>query len=549
MKKYLSYILAGLLLFAFTVPAESFQRVPYRRAQGPVAGTTIGVAGGQGFGVGVCPQSILPAGMTPLPGCSIKGSETYGNYRYRDGSICVFIPRFYYKITAGAGTAIDIKGTDTYANEAAANADGYAIHRAFIDGGIEQQGFFVDKYENSKNAWGTGYIASSIKNGLPLSTASTHNPIYSATPGVGLTAATANAYYDTLTVAHARDGVNGAVNASSIWHVQSRFQWSALAMLSLAHGQAATSTAWNAWYHATYNYPLGLNNNNLSNADVDVAGLVYTWDNYAANNSGKAGSGVPFNKTTHNGQACGVADMNGNMYEINIGMTCIAATMAVTGASQGNPCVITVASTAALTTGDWIMITAVVGMTQLNDKMYKITVVDGTTFSLDNIDSTGYTAWSSAGTITYGKWYAAKEATAMKTFTSGNSGATDHWGATGVAALMTQMTMSAMPFEPGGAFAQRYGSSTNQVLDEATSGDGWILTGLGLPQDAAGIDATGTNQFGKDYFYQYVRNEMCVLSGGYWTTGSSAGVWNVGWNNYRTYSSSYAGFRCACVPE
>ena len=549
MKKFFSYILVGLLVFAFTVPAESFQRIPYRRAQGPVAGTTIGVAGGQGFGVGVCPQNILPSGMTPLPGCAIKGSETYGNYRYRDGSICVYIPRFYYKITAGAGTVIDIKGTDTYADEAAANADGYAIHRAFIDGGVEQQGFFVDKYENSKNTWGTGYIASSIKNGLPLSAASTHNPIYSATPGVGLTACAGNYYYETINAAHARDGVNGAINASSIWHVQSRFQWSALAMLSLAHGQAATSTAWNAWYNATYNYPLGLNSNNLSNADVDVAGLVYTWDGYADNNSGKTGSGIPFNKTTHNGQACGVADMNGNMYEINIGMTCIASTMAITGASQANPCVITVASTAALTTGDWIMITAVVGMTQLNDKLYKITVIGGTTFSLDGIDSTGYTAWSSAGTITYGKWYAANESTAMKTFTSGNSGATDHWGATGVAALMTQMTMSAMPFEPGGSFAQQYGSSTNQVLNEATSGDGWILTGLGLPQDVNAIDTTGTNQFGKDGFSQYIRNEMCLLSGLAWGDVSRAGVWSVGWSSARTSSGNYVGLRCALYPE
>lgn len=31
------------------------------------------------------------------------------------------------------------------------------------------------------------------------------------------------------------------------------------------------------------------------------------------------GSGVPFAKTTHNGQACGVADLNGNMWEVASG--------------------------------------------------------------------------------------------------------------------------------------------------------------------------------------------------------------------------------------
>jgi hypothetical protein len=540
MKKRLLFFILGMFLLAGTGNAFQIVQGPNR---GKVAAHPIGVAGTMGFGVGTCPVALLPPGMIPMVGTYQPGHSNYGNYNYNGVAQCVFIPRFYYKITAGAGTAIDIKGTDTYANEAAANAADYAIHRAFIDGGIEQVGFFVDKFENSKVAWGTGYIAGSKKNGLPISTASTHNSI------ADLTACTVNQYYEAINAAHARDGVNGAVNALSIWHVQSRFQWSALAMLSLAHGQAVTDTTWAAWYNATYNYPLGLNNNNLANADVDVSGLVYTWDNFAATSSGKAGSGVPFNKTTHNGQACGVADLNGNMYEINIGMTCIASTMAITGASQADPCVITVADTSALTTGDWIMITVVVGMTELNNKMYKITVINGTTFSLDGIDSSGYTAWDSAGTITYGNWYAANESTAMKTFTSSDLGATDHWGATGVAALMTEMTMSAMPFESGGAFVQRYGSSTNQVLDEATSGDGWILTGLGLPQDSDAIDTTGTNQFGKDYFYQYVRDKLCVLSGGLWNYGSFAGVWHVVWSYYRSVSVYGVGFRLACVPE
>jgi len=528
MKRLFTFAIALVAFVGLAWNADATYK-PYGHT--PVGVADIGTPGEAGFGVGICPPQLLPAGMLPMDGHQIPTHPNYGNYQYKDGSVVVFIPRFYYKITAGAGTATAIASIYDYPNEVAANAAGYAIHRAFIDGGIEQTGFFVDKYENSKNAWGTGYIASSIKNGLPISTHADHNPI------ADLTACTTNAYFETIDAAHARDGVDGAVNASSIWHVQSRFQWAALATLSLAHGQAATHTAYCAWYDATYNYPLGLNNNNLANADVDVAGLVYTSDGYS--NAGKTGSGVPFNKTTHNGQACGVVDMNGNMYEINIGMTCIASTMAITGASQADPCVITVASTAALTTGDWIMITSVVGMTQLNDKIYKITVLDGTTFHLDGIDASGYTAWSSAGTITYGNWYAANESTAMKTFTSGNSGDTDHWGATGVAELMTEMTMSAMPFEPGGAFAQRYGSSTNQVLDEAMSGDGWILTGLGLPQDSDAIDTTGTNQFGKDYFYQYIRNEMCVRSGGAWNDGSAAGVWHVYWYNHRALSSLF----------
>jgi hypothetical protein len=71
---------------------------------------------------------------------------------------------------------------------------------------------------------------------------------------------------------------------------------------------------------------------------------------------------------------------------------------------------------------------------------------------------------------------------------------------------------------------------------------------LGIPKDADGADTTGTNLFGKDYFYQYIRNELCVLSAGYWNDGSNAGVWYSSWTSARTYSSTGTGFRCACYP-
>ena len=109
--------------------------------------------------------------------------------------------------------------------------------------------------------------------------------------------------------------------------------------------------------------------------------------------------------------------------------------------------------------------------------------------------------------------------------------------------------MASLPFEPGGAFTQRMGSGANQVLDEAVNGDGWILTGLGFPQDAGGIDTTGTNQFGKDYFYQYIRNELCVLSCRAWVHASGAGVWHSDLYSLRTYSASDIGFRLGLYPE
>lgn len=520
----------------------------------------IGNPGEAGFGVGFCPESKLPDNMIPLAGCYIPAHDDYGNYQYQDGSIMVWVPKFYYRIghvsnptygTYGVNS-IDIKGIDTYVSEADANADGYALHRAFIDGGATKDGFFIDKYICSKNAWGTGQIASSIKNGLPISTAATHNPI------ADLTACAGNFYYETIKAAHARDGVDGAENPDSIFHVVSRFQYSALAMLAMAHGQASSNTTNCAWYDAAYNYPKGCNNNALKDYDEVSNGagsgddLLYVTDGYP--NCGKTGSGVPFAKSTHNGQNCGIADVNGLMYEISIGVTCIApAAAAIEAMSQANPCQITWTAHG-MVTDDYAMILAITQADWIGckDKIWKITKIDDDNFTIA-FDASGFGAaydpGTDPGTVTKGTFYLAKEVTAMKDFDSGVAGATDHWGATGIAAMMDVFVPAFENVYSGNSFVQKFGSGGNQVLSEAISGANWLLTGLGLPKDKDGIDTTGTNLFGKDYYYQYISNELCLLSCGVWYRVSDAGVWSVSWGNHRTSSNDYVGFRAACYPE
>lgn len=504
----------------------------------------IGKPGTAGFGVGICPTANLPSGMVPMSGCFDPTNVNYGNYQYVEGSVMVFIPKFYYKIGTGANglavNVVDIKGIAQFDSTAQANDAGYALHRAFIDGGAEQVGFFFDKYKCSKVAKGTGYVGASILNGLPLSTAADHNPIADLTASGGV-----NAYYKSIDCAHARDGVNGAVNATSIFHVASQFQRAALALLSMAHGQACTSTVNCAWYHATYNYPKGCNNNALR--DVDDTSVLYVTDGYS--NCGKTGSGDPFAKTTHNGQACGVADLNGLMYEISLGVTCIASSVAIAGMSQAAACVITWVGHG-LATNDFVQIDAITQADWVgaNGKIWQITKINNDSFSIPFNSSafgTAYDPVTDPGTVTKGTFYAAKQATAMKSFTSGNAAATDHWGATGVAAMMDAF---APPFKSAGGFVQRMGSGANQVLSEAVTGAGWLLAGMGFPKDANGIDTTGTNLFGKDYFYQYIRNELCLISCGTWDYSSSAGVWCLYWRGYRADSNTSAGWRCGCYP-
>jgi hypothetical protein len=432
---------------------------------------------------------------------------------------------------------IDIKGIYDFEDRAAANAEGYELHRAFIDGGEEKDGFFTFKYPASKLAYGTGYVAASVKNGDPISTHANHNPI------ADLTAVSNNNYYACLDAVKAIDGINGEVNPNSIWFARPVFITSALARLAQAHGQAADGTANCAWYHATYNYPKGNNNNALK--DTDDTTVVYQSDGYS--NCGKTGSGSLFAKTTHNGQNCGVADVNGNMFLVEIGMTCEATTSAIEAWSRADPSVITVTGHG-LTTGDYVMLLAITqaDWSGAKDKIWQVTVIDPDTFSIE-FDSSGfgdaYDAGTDAGTATCGTFYVAKEATAMKDFTSGTTLATDHWGATGVAAMMDEIDM---PFKSGAGFVLKYGNGNTQVFSEAISGDDWVAMCAGLPRSGDAISSSGTDLFGKDYFYQYIRNQLCVRCGGYWSDSTSAGVWARYLSSHRAYSNFYTGFSAAC---
>ena len=63
--------------------------------------STIGIAGQQGFGVGVyggSPADLKAMGLTPTEGCDDPNSENYGNYLHTNGSVMVFIPAFAIRI-------------------------------------------------------------------------------------------------------------------------------------------------------------------------------------------------------------------------------------------------------------------------------------------------------------------------------------------------------------------------------------------------------------------------------------------------------------------
>lgn len=326
-------------------------------------GGLIGTQGGQGFGVGEYPDT-LPSGFSAMSGTTDPASANYGNYQYSDGSVMVFVPRFYYRIgnasspryaTYGAN-AIDVVGIDAFADEAAANAAGYAMHRAFKDGGAVKSGFFIDKYLASKDGTTS---CKSVQNGVPISL--TTSATYTNSNGMVTGEGTCTGILaDAVLLARAR-GV-GTFNVASV------FMYSAIALLSLAHGQAATSATHCAWYDAagTTNFPKGCNNNAL--ADTDDAGVTFT----TAGDSGASakpltGSASNFAKTTHNGQACGVTDVNGAMYQVMLGIT-----QAGTSATD----------TTAITTGDAYVLKESVALASMTGGFGGATDAWGTTANL-----------------------------------------------------------------------------------------------------------------------------------------------------------------------
>lgn len=71
----------------------------------------------------------------------------------------------------------------------------------------------------------------------------------------------------------------------------------------------------------------------------------------------------------------------------------------ISAASQTNPVRITTAVPHGLVTGDEVHIDDIVGMTELNDRDFNITVFDADEFDLDGEDGTGHGAYVSGGNV------------------------------------------------------------------------------------------------------------------------------------------------------
>ena len=260
--------------------------------------TTIGTPGALGFGVGIANGSLAAAmGLYPMPGYNDVTSENYGNYIDLHGSVMVFVPKFYHKITNDTaapyyGTKVEVSDTE---------ATGFVINRAFVNNGAIQDGFFIDKYLCG-NVGGKFIGMRGID---PVSTGSAHNPIASITG---------------VTLGNRYDAIFQAVKSrGSGYAVPSMFMYNAIGLLTLAHAQAATpATA--AWMDVAPYAPKGCNDDNLGDTnDISIKYVSAGNATYPKAPLNASCSDTAFAKITHNGQKCGITDINGNMWEIASG--------------------------------------------------------------------------------------------------------------------------------------------------------------------------------------------------------------------------------------
>ncbi len=298
---------------------------------------TIGIAGQVGFGIAAIEDVYLPDGWLKLDGHNDSSSANYGNVLDVSGSAMVWIPRFYFKFDG---------------NNLSISADpktGYVIHRAFVDGGSTKRGFFIDKY-------GCGNINGKFvsRQGIdPCSTHSDHNPIGN------LNNSPSNNY----------GGLYKAVKTrGTAYSLTTVFMYKALAMLSYAHGQSASCIGSCAYIDVPPAMPKGNLNNALS--DVNDTSVKFTESGYS--NCALAGSGVPFNKTTHNGQNSGIADLNGNMWEVGSGFICLTSS----GADDGT-----------LQSDDFLILKESVSVSSINDDSATNGAYDASLY--DQLDLTG----------------------------------------------------------------------------------------------------------------------------------------------------------------
>ena len=485
---------------------NTYQKEEIDEAIGNTIDYSIGNPGEVGFGVAPARKEVYEArGLTPYDGHTSRTSPNRGKYLHTaSGSVFYHVPKHYFKTVGNTNYFSDTQ------------QDGYVLDRSFINGGIELDGVFIFAYEAGNN---NGKLTSQA--GLdPVSTSSAHNPISA------LDTTPPNRYGGMYQAAKSCDN---AAFPTPVW------QKTMLARLAKAHGEATTSLSICAFSDVAPYHPKGNNNNAL--ADHADPSVTFTGSGYS--NCALTGSGVPFAKTTHNGQACGISDLNGNMWEACSGMTYRARTGA-TGTSGSNAVALTAHGYQA---GDKIAFGATPSSgSTYNTAVYTVdTVTDADNFTLTTVLERDILATD--GIYTGKTFYMLKESVDITALLDDSE--TAGTGAFDMS-LYDQVDLSDIINENG--VWKKLGNGTEQVFEFSTdrNSNEYKRTSLGIPR-LAGQSAVGTTEYGNDGIYAYLRHDCVPRSGGSWNASSTAGVGAFALDLYRTNSRDYVGLRASII--
>lgn len=310
----------------------------------------IGVPGTGTFGVGLAEEkSYTAVQLSPADNCLVETDFQYGLYTngplgegggaYNNYGVAMkWIPKFYIAmLQKNQGTenlsdseldallpyvevtkeqmkeaqrrsphnAMVVAPSDMFTNESDANSHGFYLMRGFIDGGQEQDGFFIANTLTTVYTYtGTTYLSLGAgSQGYNRKLFRANNSLFTdgGWPSENKASNAKGNFISTL--------------AGTKWQCCSVFAWAVISVLSLIQGQYATDTAQCAWYDSTlvHNYPKGINQ---ITTDVDDALVASSTVN---NSSGDVFVTNDYEKTTHNGSITGITNVNGWLWQYVIG--------------------------------------------------------------------------------------------------------------------------------------------------------------------------------------------------------------------------------------
>ncbi|MDY3246605.1 hypothetical protein [Campylobacter sp.] len=271
-----------------------------------------GEIGGLGAGVAYLPETAATVGLTPMSGASDVSSENFGNFVDSNKNVFVCIPLMFYKADTDERNTAFYDKPNIYISYVA--KEGYAPFYAFKKSdGSYVPCVFVSKYLMSISK---GKAISKKNQDVAMSAKGSSSSDYDDSIHIGKIPGCQNRNDNFFTAAK-------SMNANTVLHYAAlRFVYY---MVAEAHMQAAVRKFGSissvpsficAYLDVEPYFPKGCNNK-LS--DINDTSIRYTQGAFSLENCGMTGSCNKPEKTSFNGQKCGIVDMGGLADEVDAG--------------------------------------------------------------------------------------------------------------------------------------------------------------------------------------------------------------------------------------